>query len=59
MVLELSSIVYYQNTSNKSSTMGIDAVAAFVNVLVLGMRSNVTAVVSCIVSVKDTSGSRM
>jgi len=54
MVLELSSIVYHQNTSNENSTMGIDAVAVFVNVLILGMRSNVTAVVSCIVSLCKT-----
>lgn len=38
MALELSGIVYHQNTSNEDSTMGIDAVAALVNVLVLGMR---------------------
>jgi hypothetical protein len=32
--------------------MGIDAVAAFVNVLVLGMRSNVTVIVMSSVFVK-------
>lgn len=51
-MLELSSIVYHQNTSNENSTMGIDAVAAFVNVLVLGMRSNVTVIVMSSVFVK-------
>lgn len=49
-MLQLSSIVYHQNMSNEKSALGIDAVAVFVNVLVLGMGSNVIAVVSCMVS---------
>jgi hypothetical protein len=45
MVLGLCSIVYQQKKSNENSTMGIDALVVFVNVLLLRMRSNVTVVV--------------